>query len=140
MQVFNRGAHQPPEGKSILIVDDDQQIGEALQLALAAETPYRILWMAESDLALLSVSSLHPSLILLDYRMPVLDGLRLYDQFQLCQSMRGVPVVLISAVYALPYQQLQQRGIRVLRKPLHIPTLVKVIEEQIALGREAPRG
>jgi hypothetical protein len=60
--------------------------------------------------------------------------------FQLSTTMRGVPVVLISAVYALPYQQLQQRGIRVLRKPLHIPTLLKVIEEQIAFGSQAPRG
>ncbi|HLZ59086.1 MAG TPA: response regulator [Ktedonosporobacter sp.] len=121
--------------KSILIVDDDRDIGEALQLVLTDETDYRTIWMSESDLVLLSASHLRPSLILLDYLMPLMDGLHLYDHLQESETMRGVPVVLISASASLPYTQFQQRGIRVLRKPLNMSTLLVVIEEMIAKER-----
>jgi CheY-like chemotaxis protein len=96
--------------------------------------------MAESDLALLSASYLRPSLILLDYLMPLMDGLQLYDCFQESEIMRGVPVVLISASRSLPYAQLQQRGIRALRKPLVIPALLRIIEELLALETDVDHG
>src|SRR6266852_5282793 len=88
--------------KTILIVDDDRDI--------TAETSYRTLWIAESDLALLSAQHVRPSLILLDYLMPVMNGLLLYDRLQDLEHMRDVPVVLITAATALPYEELQARG------------------------------
>lgn len=120
---------QDVKEKTILIVDDDRDIGEALQYILEKETPYRTLWMAESDLALVSASYLRPALIFLDYRMPVLDGLHLYDQWQKSETMRGVPVVLISAAQVLPSAQLEQRHIRVLKKPFDLPELLDIIAQ-----------
>ena len=117
--------------KTVLIVDDDQDIGEALQYVLAEETDYRTLWMAESDLALLSAPRVRPSLILLDYLMPVMDGLRLYDRLQDVENMRGVPVILISAATALPYEELQKRSIRILKKPFDVPELLGMISQVI---------
>src|SRR5579875_1558624 len=115
--------------KTILIVDDDRDIGETLQAIISSETNYRTLWIAESDLALLSAKHLRPSLILLDYLMPILDGLKLYDRLQDMEHMRGVPVVLITAATALPYKDLQERGIRILRKPFDIPELLALLAE-----------
>ncbi|HLZ59186.1 MAG TPA: response regulator [Ktedonosporobacter sp.] len=115
--------------KTILIVDDDRSIGEALQLVLREETNYRTLWMAESDLVLLSAPHMRPSLILLDYLMPVMDGLHLYDRLQESETMRGVPVVLMSAMTSLPDEALQQRGIRVLRKPFDVYDLLNMIDQ-----------
>ena|SRR5579859_1443594 len=117
--------------KTILIVDDDQDIGEALQCVLAEETAYRTLWMAESDLVLLSAPHMRPSLILLDYLMPIMDGLHLYDRLQESETMQGVPVVLISAATSLPYEELQQRGIRILRKPFDVNELLEVIDQLV---------
>jgi DNA-binding response OmpR family regulator len=117
--------------KTILIVDDDRDIGEALQYVLSEETDYRTLWMAESDLVLLSAQHVHPSLILLDYLMPVMDGLHLYDRLQDVENVRGVPVILISAVTSLPYEELQQRGIRVLKKPFDVSELLGMINQVI---------
>jgi len=117
--------------KTILIVDDDQDIGEALQCVLAEETDYRTLWMAESDLVLLSAPHMRPSLILLDYLMPIMDGLHLYDRLQESETMRDVPVVLISAATSLPYEELQQRGIRILRKPFDVNELLEVIDQLV---------
>ena len=113
----------------ILIVDDDRDIGEALHCVITAETSYRTLWIAESDLALLSAQHVHPSLILLDYLMPVMDGLHLYDRLQDLDHMRGVPVVLITAATALPYEELQARGIRILKKPFDVPELLAMLTQ-----------
>jgi len=117
--------------KTILIVDDDRDIGEALHCVITAETNYRTLWIAESDLALLSAQHVHPSLILLDYLMPVMDGLHLYDRLQDLDHMRGVPVVLITAATALPYEALQARGIRILKKPFDVPELLALLTQLI---------
>jgi CheY-like chemotaxis protein len=119
------------EEKTILIIDDDRDIGEALRSVITTETNYRTLWIAESDLALLSAQHIHPSLILLDYLMPVMDGLHLYDRFQELEHMQGVPVVLITAATALPYEELQARGIRILRKPFDVPELLDLLAQLI---------
>ena len=115
--------------KTILIVDDDRDIGEALHCVITSETSYRTLWIAESDLALLSAQHVHPSLILLDYLMPVMDGLHLYDRLQDMEHMRGVPVVLITAATALPYDELKARGIRILKKPFDVPELLDMLTQ-----------
>jgi DNA-binding response OmpR family regulator len=115
--------------KTILIVDDDRDIGEALQYVIAAETKYRSLWMAESDLALLSAQHIRPALILLDYLMPVMNGLSLFDRLQEIEHMRGVPVVLITAATALPYTALQERGIRILKKPFDVSELLALFAQ-----------
>jgi DNA-binding NtrC family response regulator len=120
---------RPQAEKCILIVDDDQDVGESLQLALAEETKYRTLWIAECDLVLLSASHLRPALILLDYRLPLMNGMALFDHLQDVETMRGVPVILISAIHKLPYAQLQQRGIHVLKKPLNMFALMKTINK-----------
>ncbi len=128
MQQEDQGVNE----KTILIVDDDRDIGEALQYILEEETPYRTLWMAESDLALISASYLRPALIFLDYRMPVMDGLYLYDRWQEIETMRGVPVVLITADQSLPHTQLEQRHIRLLKKPFDLPELLEIIEQMVS--------
>jgi CheY-like chemotaxis protein len=117
--------------KTVLIVDDDRDIGEDLHCVITAETNYRTLWIAESDLALLSAQHVRPSVVLLDYLMPVMDGLHLYDRLQEMEHMRGVPVVLITAATALPYEELQARGIRLLRKPFDVPELLATLAQLI---------
>src|SRR5262245_54616073 len=88
--------------KTILIVDDDRDIGELLRSVILDETPYRVVWIAESDLAVEAVPHLKPSVILLDYVMPVLNGLKLFDYLHELEHMRNVPVILISGQTSLP--------------------------------------
>lgn len=113
--------------KTVLIIDDDRDIGEALQTIISSETNYRSMWIAESDLALLSAPYVHPAVILLDYLMPVMNGLRLYDRLQELENMRDVAVVLISAAKLLPFDELDKRGIHLLRKPFEIQELLDLL-------------
>jgi|SRR5947209_11489479 len=117
--------------KTILIVDDDHDIGEMLKTAIVEQTDYRVVWIAESDLALEAAPHLRPSLIVLDYMMPTLDGLKLFDYMQGVENMRGVPVILVSARANLPFEQLRERGIYLLRKPFELDELLDMIAQLI---------
>jgi len=115
--------------KTILIVDDDRAIGEMLKQTIAQNTIHRAVWIAESDLVLETARHLHPSLILLDYIMPFMDGLQLYDHLQRVDTMRNVPVILISGSPTLPFEKLRKRGIYVLKKPFELNDLLDMIAQ-----------
>ena len=126
-------AYMPtPSEKTILIVDDDRDVGEVLQTIIVQQTDYRVVWIAESDLVLMAAQHMHPSLMLLDYMMPTMDGLDLYDRLQSIDNMRGVPVVLISAKDDLPFEALRARGISVLKKPFDLTELLDLLAQLLA--------
>ena len=59
--------------KQILIVDDDQEIREMLEITLIEEG-YEVLSASDGEAALALLERNRPNLILLDMRMPVMDG------------------------------------------------------------------
>jgi CheY-like chemotaxis protein len=125
----------PVREKTILIVDDDRTVGEMLKQAIVAHTTHRAVWIAESDLVLESARRLHPSLILLDYIMPFMDGLQLYDHLQRVETMRNVPVILISGSPTLPFDKLRERGIYVLKKPFQLSDLLDMVAQLVPGGQ-----
>ena len=65
--------------KTILIVEDDAFIGEFLERAISEETPYKPLVVSDGFEALKVTYDLKPNLFLLDYQLPRMDGIELYD-------------------------------------------------------------
>ena len=113
----------------VLIVDDDRDVGDILQKIILDQTDYKVVWIAESDLALDAAWYLRPSLLLLDYMLPSIDGLDLYDRLQGIEGMRGVPTVLISASETLPFEELRARGIYLLKKPFELGDLLDMLAQ-----------
>jgi len=118
--------------KIVLIVDDDRDVGDILQKIILDQTDYKVVWIAESDLALDAARYLRPSLLLLDYMLPSIDGLDLYDRLQGMEGMRGVPTVLISASETLPFEELRARGIYLLKKPFELGDLLDMVAQLLA--------
>jgi len=113
-------------------VDDDRDVGDILQKIILDQTDYKVVWIAESDLALDAAWYLRPSLLLLDYMLPSIDGLDLYDRLQGMEGMRGVPTVLISASERLPFEELRARGIYLLKKPFELGDLLDMLAQLLA--------
>ena len=57
-------AAQTPRGTTILIVEDDKEIGNFLQTLIEEETPYQPVVISDSRLALETAQQLHPNLLL----------------------------------------------------------------------------
>jgi CheY-like chemotaxis protein len=94
---------------AILLVEDDPNMSAFLLEAIAQETPYRAIVASDSTAALQLVRHLTPCLSMLDYRLPGMNGIELYDRLSLSQELAPIRAILITANRHLPQQQIQQR-------------------------------
>jgi CheY-like chemotaxis protein len=127
-------AAQKPQSATILIVEDDAEIGHFLQQLIEEDTPYDTKLVDNGLTALEQAPKLRPCLMLLDYRLPGINGLELYDRLQQAEELRGIPAIMMSAT--LPLRELEQRGIYQLRKPMDIGGVIRMITHAIASVEE----
>jgi two-component system, response regulator, stage 0 sporulation protein F len=118
----------------ILIVEDDENVGEFLQQVIDEQTPYQTTLVQDGTRALEKAQQIQPCLLLLDYRLPGMDGLEVYDHLQSMEETRGVPAIMMSA--SLPTEELQRRGIYQLRKPMDIGNVIRMITHALATFEE----
>ena len=81
---------------SVLIVDDDSDFRRVLGEALADEG-YRIVEAVNGKEALDRLAVEHPQLMLVDLLMPTMSGLELLQKVRKTPTLRGIPVVVITA-------------------------------------------
>jgi CheY-like chemotaxis protein len=127
-------AAQSLRSATILIVEDDADIGQFLQRLIEEETPYHTVVIDNGLTALEQARHLHPCLLLLDYRLPGINGLEVYDRLQETEEGRSIPTIMMSAT--LPVQALEQRGIYKLRKPMDIGGVLRMITHALASFQE----
>lgn len=119
---------------SILIVEDDENVGEFLQQTIDEYTPYQTTVIHDGAGALERARQIQPCLLLLDYKLPGLNGLEIYDRLQSMEETRGVPTIMMSA--SLPVEELQRRGIYQLRKPMDIGNVIRMITHALVTFEE----
>jgi CheY-like chemotaxis protein len=119
---------------SILIVEDDENVGEFLQQAIDECTPYQTTVVHDGFDAIERARQIQPCLLLLDYKLPRLNGLEIYDRFQSMEETRGVPTIMMST--SLPVEELQRRGIYPLRKPMDSGNVIRMITHALATHEE----
>ena len=112
--------------KTILVVEDDTDIGAFLVQAISQETHYQAMLVADGLQALNVVASIKPNLVILDYQLPSMNGIELYDQLQETQELQGTPAILISA--RLPRREIAKRKIVGMTKPLELDDFLQTIE------------
>jgi CheY-like chemotaxis protein len=116
--------------KMILVVEDDAGIGSFLVQAITQETPYLALLVPDGLQALNAVANVKPSLFILDYQLPRMNGIELYDRLHATKEMEHVPAIIISA--RLPRKEIEARKIVGMNKPLELDDLLKTIEKLLA--------
>jgi PleD family two-component response regulator len=88
---------QPQFNGNILIVDDSFENLRVLSAPLI-EQGYKVRCVRNGALALLSVKSTLPELILLDIRMPEMSGYEVCQQLKADAVTRDIPIIFISAL------------------------------------------
>ncbi len=113
--------------KTILVVEDNEDVGTFLVLMLLTESPYQALLVTDGFQALKMVHDLKPSLFLVDYQLPGMDGIALYDRLH---AITDIPAIIMSA--NLPTRALQERHLTGVAKPFDVDQLLHTIEQLLA--------
>ena len=113
---------------TILLVEDDPNIGSFIVEAIAQETPYRAIVASDSNAALKLVRHFTPCLFILDYGLPGMNGIELYDRLHIIKELAPIPTILITANRHVPQQQIQQRQLITFMKPLELNAFLATIE------------
>jgi DNA-binding response OmpR family regulator len=129
-------SHDQPEAttnndvriQTILLVEDDSDIGEFIAQALSDETPYAVLHVTDGTRALEAANSVKPGLFILDYQLPGINGIELHDRLHALKELENIPTLIISANFP-SRKEMQQRQIAFLKKPFDLNDLFKIIEK-----------
>jgi CheY-like chemotaxis protein len=116
--------------KTILVVEDDNSIGDLLVDVLSQETPYKPVLVTDGFQALEAVTTMKPNLFITDYRLPYMNGIELYDRLHATKELENVPVLLISAYP--PTREIQKRKLISMSKPFELDDLLDTVERLLA--------
>ena len=106
----------------ILLVEDEPDVRDAIEEALLAQG-CQVVCAVDGDTALDWLSGgQRPSLVLLDFIMPRMNGWAFLERMRADPALDDVPVVSISAL-AVVHPSLSA----VLRKPFDLPSLLRTV-------------
>lgn len=121
---------------TLLIIDDSRLQRLAIK---AIFEPYDVTSAEAGDgeEGLAVAASVKPDLVLLDYNMPVLDGIGFLERLRKDASLAATPVIMLSAntTPALLTAAARLRVRDQLRKPIDGPTLIARVGRVIPLAR-----
>jgi two-component system response regulator PrrA len=114
------------ESVKILIVDDDDGVTQTFARMLRLEG-YEVRTAMNAEMGLREAEQSRPDAIILDLRMPLVDGLGFLRRLRAHAAQRTTPVAIVTGDYFLDdsvSSELQQLGAQLKFKPLWLEDLV----------------
>ena len=115
--------------KTILLVEDDSIISDLLTQMITLETPYQVLSAPDAPEALDLVKNTRPQLMILDYWLPFMRGIELYDRLHITEGLEEVPAIILSV--NAPVREINQRHMTYIKKPFDMSKLLDAIHRLI---------
>ena len=125
---------QKTDKGDILIVDDTLANLRLLSQMLD-EQGYQTRPVADGQLALAAAQAKPPDLVLLDIRMPGMDGYQVCERLKDDARTKDIPIIFISALDAIEdkVQAFTVGGVDYITKPFHIEEVLARVETHLAL-------
>ena len=120
----------PAKPTTVLIVDDDPAVTETFARMLVLEG-YNVRAAVNAEAGLREAELAHPDAILLDLRMPMVDGLAFLRRLRAREDQQKTPVAIVTGDYFLDdtvSNELHGLGAEVFFKPLWIEDLVRITQ------------
>jgi DNA-binding response OmpR family regulator len=115
-----------PVASRILIVDDDEGVTQTFARMLRLEG-YHVRTAVSAEKGLLEAALSRPDAIILDLRMPLIDGLGFLRRLRARDDQRFTPVAIVTGDYFLEDSistELRELGAQLRFKPLWLEDLV----------------
>jgi DNA-binding response OmpR family regulator len=118
----------------ILLVEDDQTTAQLFLQILSQETPYHVFWATNGMAALHFTQLVKPQLFLLDYYLPDMNGIVLYDRLHVRKELEAVPALIMGAYLQAAGDDIKQRGLLTVEKPFDLDEFLSTIESVLSLS------
>ncbi|MFC1499211.1 response regulator [Verrucomicrobiota bacterium] len=129
----------PCDNRRMLVADDDKQIREMFQLVLSCDLPEYRLDLAVNGAEVIEIfRSAHPGIIVIDVRMPVIDGEEAFCDIRgICEAENLVMPSFVFCTGFDPPHGLQNVVAEnpshcILRKPIDPSTLVDALKVRLS--------
>jgi two-component system, chemotaxis family, chemotaxis protein CheY len=116
----------------VLVIDDDDELAEVLRQALR-ESGYAVATVRHGAAALDLIGQIQPDLILLDLRMPIMDGWSFAEQYRRSSS-EPAAIIVMSGVRDLAAVSRMLGAAHHLQKPFDLASLTKLVASAIPPG------
>ena len=116
----------PALARSILIVDDDRSVADTFARMLKLEG-FTVATALDASAGLELADSMRPQAIILDMRMPLVNGIQFLRQVRARPHLVDIPVAIVTGDYFLSdalQQELKTLGASLRFKPLWLEDLV----------------
>jgi CheY-like chemotaxis protein len=127
------GDASAPQGRTrpqVLVVDDDDDIRELVSIALS-DRGFEVVGARQGAEALARIDEHMPNLILLDMRMPVMDGWEFVREFR-NRYGRRVPITVMTGADDSKLRADQVGADSYIGKPFEIDHLHEVVEDTLS--------
>ncbi len=120
--------------KTVMIVEDDEDIGRFIIQAIQQETLYQAVLASDGFQALKMLRTLKPDLLILDYSLPGMNGLEVYDTIHTDKALENLPVLMVTAEAPRIQKEVQARQLSLLQKPFDLAELFAAIDGILSLS------
>ena len=117
-----------PRPLTVLVVDDDPDI-RSICLDILEMEGYKVLEAADGAAGVRAAQANHPGMVLMDIRMPVLDGIQACLRLKADPTTAHIPIVLMSAHTLLLEADIRACAAATLPKPFDMDKLLRVVEQ-----------
>ena len=120
--------------RTILIVDDDRAVTDTFARMLKLEG-FEVATAISPEAGLQLAESVRPSAIILDMRMPIVNGLQFLRRLRAQPHLIDVPVAIVTGDYFLSdpiTQELKSLGASIRFKPLWLEDLIALAKSLVA--------
>ena len=130
---------EPGRRPTILVVEDDPDL-RLVHSEILSNEGYVVLTAADGIEALEVVEREGPpALILLDLRMPRMNGWDLAERLRQRPSMRDIPIIVVAAHYRIADEAAAIGAHAFLHKPVSIDVLLRVVGQVFAQSMDGGR-
>ena len=126
-----------PLSKGNILVVDDNLPNLRVLVEILSQEGYKVRPAPNGELALMSVQSTLPDLILLDIMMPEIDGYEVCSRLKASSLTKDIPVIFISALNEVfdKVKAFAVGGVDYITKPFQVEEVFARIENQLSIRR-----
>ena len=125
-----------PQSATVLVVDDDEGVTQTFARVLRLEG-YQVRTAASAEKGLIEAEQRHPDAIILDLRMPLVDGLGFLRRLRARDGQHDTPVAIVTGDYFLDDSvstELRELGAELRFKPLWLEDLVGLARDLLKVA------